>query len=498
MPASRPPNIIFLQTDQHRWDALGCVNPLVRTPHLDALAARGVRFSQAVCQVPMCVPSRYSMMLGLYGSQSGLRHNTQIVPQDDLLPLPVLPQRLRDLGYQTAGFGKTHWYEGEPFFPPGAPIERSTRGFEVRAVSRGIEAEPGAATMDGSLPGDAARLKEEKRAYGGGGEDPAGYVGRTSAVPGPLQFEGWLTQRALDFLETGRDRSRPLFLYLSFNFPHPGFGVPPGYEDLYDLGRIPDRPAPPWQEEPAGHVPPPARWRGHWEGMSAEERRRTTLRYWALCTFCDDLFGQLLARLAETGELDGSLVVFASDHGEMLGDRGHRFSKYCLYEGSVRVPLILSGSRVPEILRGTVDDRPAELVDIVPTVIGATGGEIPHFLPGLDLLGGARRAGSFAEMHGMGYEAEQEGPAWMWRAGGWKLILYAPGRLSALARAPAELRGELYDLERDPGEWVNLWDDSACRSVRGEMKAALLSRIAFASAAYPRHIEGHGWVMPGR
>ncbi|MDQ3362824.1 MAG: sulfatase-like hydrolase/transferase, partial [Actinomycetota bacterium] len=110
--AARGPNILFLMTDQHRFDALGSVNPVVRTPNLDRLASRGVRFTQAVCNAPMCVPSRYSMMTGLYPSQVGVRHNTQMIPTDEDLPAPVLAQRLLDSGYQTAGFGKTHWYMG--------------------------------------------------------------------------------------------------------------------------------------------------------------------------------------------------------------------------------------------------------------------------------------------------------------------------------------------------------------------------------------------------
>jgi len=101
-------NILFLQTDQQRWDAVGYANRAVKTPNLDRLAERGVSFSQCVCNAPMCVPSRYSMMLGLYPSQIGVRHNAQMFERDELLPVPTLAQRLLDAGYETAGFGKTH------------------------------------------------------------------------------------------------------------------------------------------------------------------------------------------------------------------------------------------------------------------------------------------------------------------------------------------------------------------------------------------------------
>ena len=364
------PNILFLMTDQQRWDALGCVDPFVRTPHLDALARRGIRFEQAVCNVPMCMPSRYSLMLGLYGSQCGVRHNTQMCPTDADLPLPVLAQRLQALGYQTAGFGKTHWYLGSQT-GAGMPARTSLRGFEVRAEARAKDparTEPGAVLMAEEIPEGFARLKSETDPFGGGGENVLGYTGCTSVVPPGEHREGWLTGQALRFLDEGRDPGRPLFLYLSFDFPHAGLNVPAGYEALYDIGRIPDRPLPPWTAYPEEHVGQDRRAR-EWMEKTPLERRRTTLRYWALCSYVDDLFGRVLRKLDEMGERENTFVLFASDHGEMLGDRQHRFSKYCLYEGSVRVPLIVAGAGVPEERRGAVDARAAELVDVLPTLL---------------------------------------------------------------------------------------------------------------------------------
>lgn len=130
MPHDKP-NIILLQDDQHRWNALGCVNPLVKTPALDRLAADGVRYEQAVCQAPACVPSRYSLMLGLYPSQIGVRRNGQWL-SDERMPLPTPAEHLRNAGYQTTGFGKTHWSA------PGC----STRGFETRAIGQSRERHP--------------------------------------------------------------------------------------------------------------------------------------------------------------------------------------------------------------------------------------------------------------------------------------------------------------------------------------------------------------------
>ncbi len=486
---SRRPNLIFLLTDQQRWDALGCQNGIVKTPNLDALARRGIRFDQAVCQVPMCAPSRYSMLLGLYGSQLGLRHNTAEVSRDRDLPVPTLMHRLRDLGYQTAGFGKTHWHVGKDIArwmnvpPMGNP--ESTRGFEVRAVARGAggeDSEPGATVMGLDHPEGWARLQRETRAFGGGGEGAAGYEGVTSALPAWLHKESWLTDQALKFLDRKRDRRRPMFLYLSFDDPHPGFNPPGMYEDLYDINDIPERPLPPWNPRRVGS------WRHKeaWLKKSSRERRLTTLRYYALCSFVDDLFGRVLRGLEERGELKNSFIMMTSDHGEMLGDRMHRFSKYCLYEGSVRVPMIIAGKGVPASKRGTVDHRPVELTDVMPTLLDVAGAEIPPFLPGGSLLRPPCRAGSFAEMHGSGYESRQRAPMYMWRSRNWKLLLTVPGDAGSAMPRTGQVKGQLYDLKKDPHEWRNLYSHPRYLAKREELTRQLLMHLAVAWAKYPQ------------
>ena len=140
--AARPPNIIFLMTDQQRWDALGVLNPAIKTPNLDRLARQGILFRQAVCQAPMCVPSRYALMLGLYPSQMKVLTNGDSL-SDEQLPATPLPEILRKAGYQTAGFGKTPWRQPIP----------STRGFEVRAIGEPREGAFPAGIGQGARPG---------------------------------------------------------------------------------------------------------------------------------------------------------------------------------------------------------------------------------------------------------------------------------------------------------------------------------------------------------
>ncbi len=480
---SKRPNILFLMTDQQRHDALGCVNPTIKTPHLDALASRGVRFSQTVCNVPMCVASRYSMMTGLYGFQNGVKHNTQMIAKDADLPVPVLAERLRAAGYQTAGFGKTHWYASSGILPD-VPVEGSCRGFEVRCL-HGAGKDPnnreqGALYMGDEDP-DGCKAEAEERQFGPGGETVAGYVGASSKLS-PEQFhEGWLTGKALDFLSEGRDADRPFFLYLSLDFPHVGFRVPQKFEAMYDLADFPDNPPP--EPVPGGHREG-ERFKDIWYQMTPEERRRSHLRYAALCSYTDDLFGQIMLRLEELGELENTFIVFTSDHGDMMGDRG-RISKYCLYEGSVRVPLILAGPGVASQAVGTVDERPTELVDIVPTLLDAAGEDLPDVLPGFSLLSDFSRSASFAEMHGRGYEEYQRAPSVMLRNKDWKLILNMPGPLGAVGGSYDRIKGELYHLAEDPLELQNRFDDPDAVQIREQMTAHVLMHVMCALGRFP-------------
>ena len=485
------PTIIFLMTDQQRWDCVGALNPLVKTPTLDRLARQGIIMRQAVCHAPMCVPSRYSMMLGMYPSQIGVYTNADSLP-DDRLPATPLPEILRRAGYQTAGFGKTHWRQAIP----------STRGFEVRSIDESRKScnyEAGSVTMSDDNPQGLKDYFDEVKSFGPGEEGVQGYIGCVSKVPARNHRDGWVAEQCIKFLDHGVDPQRPLFLYLSFIKPHAGFNVPKEFEDLYDIATIPDTPQPPWHDEPDTHLAaydadPSSgvrypEWRAAWEKMTPLERRRTTLRYYANCSWLDAYFGQALEKLQKMGRLDNALIVFTSDHGEMLGERNFRFSKYCLFDSSVRVPLILSGSVIPAAKRGTIDDQPAEHVDLVPTLARIAGKPVASSLPGIDLLGDLRRAGSFSEFHG---GAPHVAPMYMWRTAEWKLILFLPGRLDGIAAQTLQTKGELYNLKADPHEWNNLYADENHAAVREKMKTALLMHLACAWSRGPAFPELSG------
>ena len=480
------PNVLILMTDQHRWDYLGGVRPEVPTPNLDRLAGRGTRFSEAVCPCPMCIPSRYSAFTGLYPSQLGVRNNSQTIQNPADAPVPTLFERFQKAGWHTVGSGKTHWTlpGGEfPGLPAPAP---STRGFDRRFLGRmpgGHDGEPGALHYgDASQHPDRMReIRDWNTAWGWGGEGVEGYVGRTLPGDGSNLREAWLTDKLLEALKEA-PTDRPWLGYLSFDAPHAPLFAPEAWMAKIDVDSLPlpDLSTHPDEDHfpQLSHTLEAARV---WMALPEREQRLSLARYASLCAYADHQFGRVLDQLEQSGQADNTFIVFLSDHGESLGDRG-RFSKYSLYEASVRVPLILAGPGVPE---GKSDDRPANLIDLMPTLLEACGMDCPAEFPGESWLRPPQRTGAFAEMHGNGM-TPQPAPLWMWRTPEWKLITGGRGSWrDQRGRQKAPVR-ELYHLTPDPGELHNRYHDPACAAVRNQLQEDLLDHLQNALAVWPR------------
>ncbi len=462
---SDKPNIIFLMDDQHRWDALGVVNNELVTPNLDKLAKEGVHFTQAVCQAPMCVPSRNSMMLGLYPNQIGILRNRDGLP-DAKLPNIPLPQALKDAGYETAGFGKTHWgWEG------------STRGFDTRYI--GECRELGANMMIDMNPEAKNEYNTETENYGDGEEGNLGYIGETSNVKEENHRDGWVFNRCLEYIK-GRKDERPLFLYLSFLKPHAGHNVPAGFEEPYLGKTITPAVQPDWDSDLSPHAKGVNTGRRnnepyteYWKKATQNQWQDMTMRYYANCTWIDDMFGRTLKSLEKKGLLENAIIVYVSDHGEMLGERYYRFNKYCLYESSVRVPIIFAGSALPKDFKGKTDKRPAELTDIYPTILKAVGVSVSDDLPGINLLSEETRIANFCALHQRANEA-----AFMWRTEKYKLILRMNRKENANEYDKADIiGGEFYDLNSDPREWNNLYGTKEFKSQQNKMTTELLEHL---------------------
>lgn len=463
LTAQKPPNIIFLMDDQHRYDALGIINSQVLTPTLDNLAKDGVLYSQAVCQAPMCVPSRNSMMMGLYPNQTGVYSNGDGI-KDENVPVKTMAQYFKDAGYETAGFGKTHW----------GKYETGTRGFETRYVSE-IK-EKGAVSMQEMNPKAKQAYDNEIADMGAGEENNLGYLGFTSKLEEEEHRDGWITKQALEYINNRND-DRPLFLYLSYMKPHAGHNVPKGYEDLYDLSAIEYAQQPDWESDKSPHSEGVNRrdmYENYWKNATEEEWKLMTMRYYANVTWIDDMMGRTLAALKEKGLLENTLIVYTSDHGEMLGERYYKFNKYNLYDASVRVPMIISGSALPkDIQRNSVDNLSAENTDLLPTLLAYSG--IPQEKPllGENLLTKNRNQATFAALHERPNEA-----AFMWRTKDYKLILVLNRKENAADYTSADIiTGEFYNLTSDPKEWNDLYNDVNSEASRTAYQVELLNHL---------------------
>ena len=204
------------------------------------------------------------------------------------------------------------------------------------------------------------------------------------------------------------------------------------------------------------------------------DQQQMILRYRANCSWIDSMFGRVMKKLQTKGILDNCLIVYVSDHGEMLGERYYRFNKYCLFESSVRVPMIIAGTAVGQRKRGTLDHRPAELVDVHSTILKVAGIEGDNRKPGRDLLGPVVKTASFCEFHN-----QPKTSGYMWRKKDCKLILCMDksGVKDGFERADI-VSGELYDLNTDPQEFNNVFDDAKYAAVRQRMSDELIEHLA--------------------
>ncbi|MDP9363987.1 MAG: sulfatase-like hydrolase/transferase [Chloroflexota bacterium] len=474
MASAGRPNILCICTDQQRYDALGAYgNGTIRTPGIDGLARDGVLFERCYVQSPVCAPARASLVTGRYVHAHGLWANGVALPGH----LPLFPRALADAGYDCGLIGKLHLAAAFG----GRTESRLDDGFRFFAWSH-----------DPSHPSPEnayhrwleARFPEQYAAATAPGAGRRGHEpGRFDAMPTEAHYSRWVRETAVEFLRLERDPDKPFFLWANFYDPHHPFVVPREYLDRYDPATLPtpiDEPAglagkPPVQAE-ASRESYAGKARG-FADYSPEELREAIRAYYAMVTLVDDETRAILAALDELGLAEDTLVVFTSDHGEMLGDHRLMLKGPMLYEPAVRVPLILrwpgrlpAGERRPEIV---------EWIDLCPSFLAAAG--LPPLLgnQGLDLLPLARGEGdatrrdwALCEYRDSGHPYEPSVHVTMLVRGRYKLNVY-----HGLPATERERTGELYDLEADPDELSNLWDDPAHASVRVELEEFLLDTL---------------------
>lgn len=363
------PNILLITTDQQRGDCLGADgHPALETPYLDELAASGARFRCAYSAVPSCTPARAAIMTGM----DQWNHGRLDMTGTDYLGYPAtLPGELAAAGYHTQGVGKMHFHP-----------QRALYGFHGTVLDEsGRQEDPG-------FVSDYHRWFAEHRqgpyGYRDHSVDWNSWMARPTHLPEHLHPTHWTASQGIEFLQQ-RDPTRPFFMWLSFARPHSPYDAPRVYYDMY--ADHPDLPAPAigdWAE-PFGV--PNADTNADRGKRSDREIRRAQAGYYGNITFIDHQIGRVLYELRhrDPEAYENTLVIFASDHGDMVGDH-HHWRKTYAYEGSARVPLIVCPPRTWDVERGSVHDQPVELRDIMPTLLDAAGVTVPESVDGESLL----------------------------------------------------------------------------------------------------------------
>lgn len=485
----RPKNILFIMADQLRFDYLGCTgHPTIKTPNIDALAARGVNFTRTYCQAAVCGPSRMSFYTGRYMFTHGGTYNNIPVRVDER----TMGDHLRPLGYRVGLVGKTHFrrdVEGmdklgiEPTGDLGVML--SECGFEPWERDDGLH-------PDQSADPDLAYNRYLREQGYDGGDNPWHTVANSAEGPDGEILSGWqmrhvnlparvarehsetayMTDRAIAKIEDLGDE--PWCMHLSYIKPHWPYMAPAPYHAMYGPNMI--QAANRDERELENRHPVVDAFGRHEESVnfSRDECRETVIpAYMGLISELDDHIGRLVAHLDQRGQLDNTIIVLTSDHGDYLGDHWLG-EKELFYDAAARIPMIIvDPDAASDGTRGSQDDRFVESIDLIPTFMELAGCEsLPdHWLEGRSLaplLHGEAdvnwRDAAFCECDYAVRHARNtlsRGPedcrSFMIRTDDWKFILYEG------------FRPQLFDLKNDPGELVDLGDDPTYESVRHEM-----------------------------
>ncbi len=445
-------NVLLICVDQWRGDALSCEgHPVVMTPFLDQLAGDGVRFTRAYSATPTCIPARASLYTGLSQTSTG-----RVGYQDGVdwnYPCTVASEFTRN-GYQTQAIGKLHVYP-----------ERSQMGFQNVILHDGYlhfaRRKPrDVGLADDYLPWLRNQTGNPTADYFDNGLNCNSQVARPWDKDEALHPSTWIVSEGQDFLRR-RDTRKPFFLYLGFHRPHQPYDPPAWAFEQYLNCPMPPPVLGGWADDAFTSYNDEWRADPSFATLSPRALQRARAGYFGHMSHIDLLINRFLESLAEYGERQNTIVCFVSDHGEMLGDHG-AFRKGLPYEGSARVPLLLSGPGIPR--RTVCNDRVVELRDVMPTLLQAAGLPVPDGLDGRSVLPLGEGVSSWRSyLHG---EHLACGQSLHWLTDGhWKYIWWS-----------GTGREQLFNLDVDPNELHDQSDDGAVEIWRTRLVQQLTGR----------------------
>ncbi len=489
--ASRP-NILWYCTDQQRFDTIAALgNAHINTPNLDRFASESATFTHAYCQSPICTPSRASFLTGMYPSAIGVNGN-------GFLTFPrhfenrLISKALHGDGYDCGLIGKLHLAsaflrreervnDGYDYFQYSHDHKGGNEhGNEYVEWIKQQDIDPDVILKKRAI----ASLADYRQAQTNPGF--GGFIEPTSDadnVPPRLHQTHWCSQKAIEFIRRNREPDKPWLLSINPFDPHPPFDAPYEYYRRYKPEEMPGAH---FEESDLTHQNRLCHagidFQTEAHHPDALQHKQIQASYYAMIEFIDDEFGRLLDYLDESGQRENTIIIFMSDHGEALGDHGLLLKGCRFYEGSVRVPLMMSwpGHIQPQIWHELM-----ELIDIVPTLYELLGMEVPPFVQGRSaaawIQGGELNAPHREFVRCEHYAAinyPDKTHATMYRDRRWKLTAYHRKNIY-----------ELYDLENDPWEHRDLSDDPDYAAIKWD-----LIRRSFDAAVYaqPRQTDEYG------
>ena len=447
---SRKPNVLLICVDHWPGALLGAAgHGVIQTPTLDQLARNGIRYTNAYTECPVCIPARRTIMTGT----APATHGDRVYSDRMLMPpgVPTLAQCFRDGGYQAFAVGKMH------VFPQRARI-----GFDDVILAEEARYQYGAIDDYQIWLGERGHAGREF-AHGMCNND---YLCRPWHLPEDCHVTNWATREMARTIRR-RDPTRPGFYFLSYCHPHPPLAPLECYLDLYRDAAI-DAPI---EGEWVGSGAWPIRALRAKAGTVNDPYVRSARRaFYALCTHIDHQLRVVIGTLREEGILDHTILMFTCDHGDMLGGHG-MWGKRCFYEGSARVPMLLSGQPVG-LPHHATDDRLVGLADVMPTLLGLAGLDAPETCEGRSMVTGERRQWLFGEV--------SDGPlaTRMVHDGRHKLIYYPVGNVV-----------QLFDLQSDPHELADLSAAPEAAAARRSLEEVLISQL---------HGGDEAWADAGR
>jgi len=468
MPAQdNRPNILLITTDQQRTDSVGAHGSThVRTPNLDHLAESSVVFDRAFVQNTVCIPSRACIQTGRYTHQHGVRYMESVIDTTPGLPAHELTimERLQAAGYATGATGKIHMMPERGFDYLEIVGGKGARWTQ----STGLPIGPGplgqryAAWLEARAPGAYEKIYEQRRQP----EYKKYMCSIVNCLPLEQYVETYILEKSIEFMEQPRDN--PFFLWCGFCGPHGPHDPPASHAGLYPLDevKLPDT----WETDLGDRPPHLSRRPGPMTTEREEAVRRYIAFHFCLVTLIDEYVGKLVEALRNRDLLDNTLILYTSDHGEMLGDFG-RFGKANFYEPVVHVPMIVRppGGCAQRRFNGLM-----EVMDIAPTVLNYAGVPIPP------------------EMAAVSFRPILEGGD-----GGHEAVLseYTSNNQNISGKClvtdrykyvmwTGEHGGEFYDLQEDPRELRNLYYDPAHRTERDRHAELLLTHLMTTERGY--------------